>query len=194
MLKMSKYLVKERVGFLKFTDTFDIFSPETGVQVGIAREKISVLMKLLRLLVNKTLLPTTVVVTETGSETPLFTIKKGLMFLSAKVSILASDDREVGYFKSKIFSIGGSFRVFDTSDKQVAEVKGDWKGWNFRFLDTAGNQLGTVTRKWGGIGKELFTSADNYMIALENETKDEALATLLLAAGLAIDIVYKERK
>ena len=74
-------------------------------------------------------------------------------------------------------------------------MKGDWKGWNFKFISQDGRELGTVTKKWAGIGRELFTSADNYMIAL-NDTGDgqAAASALLLAAGLAIDIVFKESK
>ena len=86
----------------------------------------------------------------------------------------------------------GAFRVFDSSGNQVALVKGDWKGWNFRFLDENNNELGKITKKWAGIGKELFTSADNYIISM-NETPSAGKAILLLAAGLAVDTVYKER-
>jgi len=63
-----------------------------------------------------------------------------------------------------------------------------------RQRDTKGNEIGKVTKKWAGLGKELFTSADNYVIAL-NETaaiRPDA-APLLLAAGIAIDTVYKEK-
>ena len=60
MFKLKTFLVKERVGFLKLVDTFDIYDPATGAQVGIARENISIFVKLLRFLVNKRLLPTTV--------------------------------------------------------------------------------------------------------------------------------------
>ncbi len=38
---------------------------------------------------------------------------------------------------------------------------------------------------------QLFTSADNYVIALTQEPKPSE-AILLLAAGLAVDTVYKE--
>ena len=55
--------------------------------------------------------------------------------------------------------------------------------------------LGTVTKKWAGIGRELFTSADNYMIALSDASQaNPGVAALLLAAGLAIDIVFKEKE
>jgi uncharacterized protein YxjI len=83
--------------------------------------------------------------------------------------------------------------VFDASERQVAEIKGDWKGWNFRFLTAEGAELGKVTKQWAGLGQELFTSADNYVIALDERlpVAPEA-AALLLAAGLAIDTVYNE--
>ena len=71
----------------------------------------------------------------------------------------------VGYLRH---SFGGAFRVFDAGGNEVALVKGDWKGWNFRFLDKSGNEIGTITKKWAGIGKELFTSADNYIITLNH--------------------------
>jgi len=100
----------------------------------------------------------------------------------------------LGYFKSKLFSFGGGFWVFDNADQKVAEVKGDWTGWNFKFLSTGGAELGTVTKKWAGFGKELFTSADNYMISLSDRAEGSSAASLLLlAAGLAIDVVFKEK-
>ena len=52
-----------------------------------------------------------------------------------------------------------------------------------------------MTKKWAGLGKELFTSADNYMISLSDASgSNPTMAGLLLAAGLAIDIIFKERK
>jgi hypothetical protein len=50
-----------------------------------------------------------------------------------------------------------------------------------------------VTKKWAGLGKELFTSADNYVISLTDiSAGNPGASALLLAAGLAIDIVFKE--
>ena len=90
------------------------------------------------------------------------------------------------------FSLGGAFRVFTAGGTEIAVVKGDWKGWNFRFL-SGDTELGLVTKQWAGLGKELFTTADNYMISI-NGTPNVEINTLLLAAGLAIDTVLKERK
>jgi hypothetical protein len=194
MLDRKMLLIKERVGFLKFVDTFDIFDPMTGAQIGIARERTGLALKLLRLLINKRLLPTRVEVRERDDTPVLMTLRRGASVLRARVTVRDSMDMEVGLFKSKLFSFGGGFHVFDAQQQPVAEVKGDWKGWNFRFLAPDGSELGKVTKKWAGLGKELLTSADNYIIALaEGRQLPRNAAMLLLAAGLAIDTVYKEK-
>lgn len=193
MFDKKTLLIKERVGFLRFVDTFDIYDPVTGAQVGIAREKVSIAMKLLRLLVNKRLLPTRVEVRERDDAPVLMTLRRGIALLHARVTVRDAADMEVGLLKSKFFSIGGGFHVLDAQEQPIAEVKGDWKGWNFRFLAPDGSELGKVTKKWAGLGKELLTSADNYIIALtDGRQLPRNAAMLLLAAGLAIDTVYKE--
>jgi len=196
MLNRKTYFIREHVGFMKLSDTYDILDPETKIQLGIAREKVNALLHVLRFLINKRMLPTRIFVYEGNSfeneSRLMFSIQRGFTLLRSKVNICDSRGNVVGWFKSKLFSLGGAFYVFDNLGNEVALVKGDWKGWNFRFLDKSQNEMGTITKKWAGIGKELFTSADNYIIAL-NQEPAAAKATLLLAAGLAVDMVYKEK-
>ena len=195
MLNRNTYFVREHVGVMKLTDTYDILDPESQEQIGIAKEEPPAWAKYLRLLISKQLLPTIVNVYEYENQPPLFSIRKPASLFRAKVTVNDRSGALVGYFKSKVFAIGGGFFVFDNQDKQVAEIKGDWKGWNFEFLDSSGREIGTVTKKWAGMGKELFTSADNYMIAISEPGEyQEAVNVLLIAAGLSIDIVYKEKK
>ena len=95
---------------------------------------------------------------------------------------------------SRIFSIGGGFYVYDDKDQLFAEIKGKWHGWEFKFTSAEGEELGAVTKKWAGLGKELFTSADNYIVTISDELADQPVAKiLLLAAALAIDVVYYEQ-
>ncbi len=73
-------------------------------------------------------------------------------------------------------------------------MKGNLVGWNFQFVAVDGKELGVVTRKWGGIGKELFTSADNYVVHLAAGVDPIGMGPLLLAAALCIDMVLKEQQ
>jgi len=195
MLNRQTYFIREHIGFLKLSDTYDILDAQTQIQLGIAREKPGALILALRLLVDKRMLPTSIFVYEgTDHEAQhrlQFSIERGFSLFRSRVNVCDKNGQVIGYMRSKAFSIGGAFYVFDASDNQIAFVKGDWKGWNFRFLDNQENEIGTITKKWAGIGKELFTSADNYIIAL-NQTPTPENAILLLAAGLAVDTIYKE--
>lgn len=198
MLDLNQYIVKEHVGLFKLSDAYDIIDPESGKKVGIAQEKVSGWMHVLRLLINKQMLPTTVNLIadpdEKGNGKVVLAIARGFTFLRSKVRILVGGTTEIGYFKSKLFSFGGGFHIYDTQDKRIGEVKGDWKGWNFKMLDDGGKELGLVTKKWAGLGKELFTSADTYVISINKDNANaQGARSLLLAAGLAIDTVFKEK-
>jgi len=193
LLDRSTYLIKERVAFMKLTDRYDIFDPESGAELGFAMENISTFSKLLRLVVNKQMLPTLIVIKENEESDPVVSISRGFTFLRAKVSVFDETGKEVGFFRSKLFSFGGGFTVHEPGGTQIADVKGNWKGWDFKMTDMQGKQLGAVNKQWAGAMKEIFTSADNYMIKLdESISSNPGLAALLLAAGLAIDIVFKE--
>jgi uncharacterized protein YxjI len=194
LLERTTFFIKERVAMLKLTDTYDILDPATGQKIGLAKEEPPTWAKWLRLVVNKQMLPTAVNIYECDGQPPVLSIQRGFTFLRSKVRVVAGHGESLGYFKSKLLSLGGGFNVFDNADQQVAEVKGNWKGWDFRFLSKSGREIGTVTKKWAGLGKELFSSADNYVIALTDlGGAGPAASALLLAAGLSIDIVFKEQ-
>ncbi len=53
MLDITNYLVKERVGFMKLVDMFDIYNADSGEKIGIAIERPNGLVKLLRLIIKK---------------------------------------------------------------------------------------------------------------------------------------------
>lgn len=194
LFERREFLVKERIAVLKLTDTYDVFDLSSGHPIGLARDEPPSWAKFLRLLVNKHFLPTAIHIYESESAPPVLSLHKGASFLRSTVRV-ERNQRVLGSFRSKLFSLGGGFWVQDATGQPLAEVKGNWKGWTFQFLSTSGHELGMVTKKWAGIGRELFTSADNYVISLGAGTAQGSdTAALLLAAGLAIDIVFKERK
>jgi uncharacterized protein YxjI len=196
LFERRTFLVKEQVGFLKLTDRYDIFDPESGEKIGFAQEILSTFGSLVRLLFSnmKSMFPTTVIIKEDDASEPVLTIQRSFSLFIRTVYVIDQHQQQVGFFKSKLFSLGGGFTVHSPSGEQIADVKGNWKGWDFQLLDMNGVELGRVNKKWAGALKEIFTSADNYFISLDDSIgTNQGLAALLLAAGLAIDIVFKEK-
>ena len=187
------YVVKERVGLMKLVSTYDLLDPHSGASIGVAVEEPPGFIKYIRLFMNNHWLPTEVKVYEREGFPPVLTIHRGVALFRPKVDV-RTGGRSIGYFKAKLLSIGPSFRIFDANDSEIGLVKGDWKGWNFQLLSPDGQVLGRVTKKWAGLAKELFTTADTYVIDISDSAAGRKdIAQLLLAAGLAIDTVYKEK-
>lgn len=194
MLELQQFFIREHVAFLKTTDTYDILNPETQEPIGIAKENPGGLVSALRWIISKKLMSTKVEVHELPSNNLVFTIKKPVALFRHTVDVFDGEGKKLGYFKSKIFSIGGGFYVYDDKDQLFAEIKGKWHGFEFKFLSADGQELGSVTKKWAGLAKELFTSADNYVVTISDDLADQPVAKiLLLAAALAIDVVYYEQ-
>jgi uncharacterized protein YxjI len=71
-------------------------------------------------------------------------------------------------------------------------LRGKWTSWEFRFV-SADQEFAVVTKKWSGLGKELFTSADNYILQISDSVPaDHPIRMLIMAAVMCIDLVLKE--
>ena len=125
-------------------------------------------------------------------EAPVARIRRPVSIFLSKVDVLDEKEQRVGGFKQKLFSIGGAFSVLGASDQPLCDLKGKWTSWEFRFL-AGDNELARMTEKWAGLGKELFTSADNYMLSISDEVpKDNPVRQLIMASVMCIDLVLKE--
>lgn len=184
--------IKEEVALLKLTDTYNLLDPDTGAQLGQAKDEPA--MKWLRLLLKKVFLPTDVRVYGAGQTTPLLTVHKHVGFLRTRLTVHGPSGELLAQLRSKLFTLGGAFEVTGAQGLPMGELKGDWKGWDFTFT-VNGQVFGRITKKWAGLAKELFTNADQYLVVLEaeGERTPHGLA-LLTGLALAVDVVYKERQ
>lgn len=189
-LNSNLFLVKEHVGMFKAANNFDIHNPETGKVVMECREeRLGVLTRLLRFTDYKRMTPFDIQV-KTLDGHQVVRVKRGVSVFLSRVEVFDENDQVIGMFKQKLFSIGGAFTVLDDSETPVCQLKGKWTGWDFRFM--AGDvELAHVAKKWSGIGKEMFTSADNYILEISDGVPS-TVRQLIIAAVMCIDMVLKE--
>ena len=192
VLNKNAYLVKEHVGMFKAANNYDIYDPQTGEIIMECREdQLGIITKLLRFTDYKRMTPFDVQVRTPQGE-QVVRVKRGISIFLSKVDVLDEHNQVIGGFQQKFFSIGGKFTVLDARQNPVCQLKGKWTGWDFRFLD-GDRELAHVSKKWAGIGKELFTTADNYVLQIsESVPEDDVARQLILAAVMCIDMVLKE--
>jgi len=192
LLNHNLYLVKEHLGLLKAANNYDIYDPSSGEVLLHCREpKLGIITKILRFTEYKRMTPFDVRITTPAGE-PVVGVSRGVAMLLSRVSVRDERDQIVGGFKQKLLSIGGKFDVLDESDQPVCTLRGKWTGWQFHFV--AGDvEFAHVTKKWSGIGKEMFTSADTYMLKISDIVEpDNPVRQLILAAVMCIDMILKE--
>ena len=77
-------------------------------------------------------------------------------------------------------------------DQPLCVLQGNWTSWDFKFM-AGEHELARVTKKWAGLGKELFTTADNYILSIAADVPpDNAIRGLIFGAVMCIDLVLKE--
>lgn len=192
VLRNNLFLVKEQLGIFKAANNYDIYDPNTNSKILECREpNLGILTKIFRFTDYKRMTPFQVEI-HTPDGQKVLTIKRGFSLILSTVHVLDENDRVVGTFKQKLFSIGGKFDVLDAHDNTVCTLAGKWTSWDFRFIQ-GDTELAQVSKKWAGLGKELFTSADNYVLAIHDTVAaNDTSRILILAAVMCIDMVLKE--
>jgi len=192
-LNRNVYFVKEHTGIFKAANNYDIIDPESGEVVLHCREdNLGFFTKLFRFSDYKRMTPFDVEIRTPDGE-PVIRVNRGISVFLSRVDVHNDAGQRIGGFKQKLFSIGGKFDVLNDKDEPVCLLKGKWSGWDFKFTAPDGSELAQVTKKWAGIGKELFTTADNYVLSIDPKVPlDNPIRQLIVGAVMVIDMVLKE--
>ncbi|WP_109832202.1 LURP-one-related/scramblase family protein [Reichenbachiella versicolor] len=192
VLNRNLFFVKEHVGMFKASNNYNIHDPENQEVIMECREpNLGVFTKIFRFTDYKRMTPFEVVLTDTQGNKVL-TVKRGVSIFLSEVQVLDENDQLVGMFKQKFFSIGGKFDILNPSGEVLCQLKGKWTSWDFKFIKD-NVEFAHVSKKWAGLGKEMFTTADNYMLEINDQVPaDNPMRQLILGAVMVIDMVLKE--
>jgi hypothetical protein len=73
-----------------------------------------------------------------------------------------------------------------------------WRIWTFPVYinqnGAVGPEVAVISKKWGGLLKEAFLDADTFRVEFKQVGLTETQRTLILAAGIFVDLQYFEQK
>lgn len=193
MINKNKFFIKEHTGIFKAANNYDYYNPETDEMVMECREEnLGPFSKIFRFTKFKPMTPFDIVIKDMSGR-QLIRLKRGVNFFLSMVEVFDENNVKIGGFKQKLFSIGGKFEILDENENQIALLAGKWTGWDFKIKDLNENELAHVSKKFAGIAKELFTTADNYMLEINPVVEaNSKIRKLIVAAAVCIDMVLKE--
>ncbi|MFE3459995.1 LURP-one-related/scramblase family protein [Nocardiopsis aegyptia] len=184
-------LVKQPKRFMVDESEYHCFD-EHGRQVAHVHEpNLDTGMRVLRHLVDNTAGFQRKVVVNDMYRRPRLMIDKQWSWMTATTSVSWPDGRPVGTIEQdrKFFKAG--FTLLDPWKRKLGTIEGNFVGREFRINDHNGHEVARVDRSIPSLG-EAFTAADTYVLRHRYPTLPEPLRTLVVASGIAIDLVLRE--
>jgi uncharacterized protein YxjI len=101
--------------------------------------------------------------------------------------------RHLGSIQQRFAFFERRYEVIGESGQVLAALRGPFfKPWTF-LVEENGREVGKIQKQWSGLGKELFTTADNFGVTF-GDIQDPQLRTLVVAATFLIDFVHFEQR
>ena len=111
-----------------------------------------------------------------------------------RLEVSSADGRLLGSIQQRFAVFSKRFDISDAGGRLLLSVRSPiWRPWTFAF-EREGRELARVEKKWSGMLQEAFTDADRFRVAFESPELNLDERSLVLAAGIFIDLQYFERK
>ncbi|HOD53416.1 MAG TPA: phospholipid scramblase-related protein [Candidatus Cloacimonadota bacterium] len=186
------FLIDEKVQFLKFENVYNIYNDQQEL-IGTINQKISTPLKILSLFINKMMFPFHLDIKNTNNDI-IAGVSRPWSFFLSQITIKNGEGIAIGVIKQKFKLFKSKFEIYDMRNQLIGIIMGDWRAWNFVISDTLGQEIGTITKKWNGVMKEIFTTADKYIVNLAPDYANAGNRIVILACAITIDMIFKESK
>lgn len=115
-------------------------------------------------------------------------------FLFQRLEVVSADGRALGAIQQRFALLSKRFDVEDASGNVVMTVSSPlWRPWTFAF-ERQNHEVARIEKKWSGLLKEAFLDADSFRILYSTPELGLDERSLILAAGIFIDLQYFEQK
>lgn len=184
-------VVSQKAKIIELTNEYAIFD-EGGAQLGTVRQVgQGKARKVLRALTSvDQFLTTKLEVVDTDGSVVL-KLTRPAKFVKSKVIVQDGNGTEVGQIIQQNV-IGKINFSLEAGGQTIGSINAEnWRAWDFSIKERAGREVARVQKKWEGLVKNMFTTADNYVVSIPSPL-EEPLRSLVIAAALSIDTALKQ--
>ena len=192
LLECNRLFVNQKAKLIELSAEYKI-RDEEGNDVGAIREEgQSKARKVLRALTKVDQYLTHHLSVYDASGAKVLELTRPAKVFKSRVIVRDGSGADIGTIAQQ--NVFGKIR-FAYEDASGAALGGinaeNWRAWNFSIVDANGAEVGRITKKWAGIGKEVFTTADNYLFEIGAEVAGP-LRLLAFASAAGIDLALKQ--
>ena len=192
LLTTDRLVFSQKAKLIELTNEYAI-RDEHGTQVGLMRQEgQSKLKKLARLVSSLDQFMTHTIAAYDADGSKVLELTRPRKFVKSKVLVKDGQGMPVGTIVQQNVFGKIRFSFEGPAGEPVGGINAqNWRAWNFSIVDPGGIEVGRITKKWAGLGKEMFTTADNYVFEIQ-PGMNGSLRTLALASAVGVDLALKQ--
>ena len=184
-------VVNQKAKIIEIVNEYAIFD-ENGTQIGAVRQVgQGKVRKVVRALTSIDQFLTTKLEIVDGTDNVVLQLTRPAKVFKSKVVVQDGQGKEIGTIVQENM-IGKIHFALNAGGQTIGSINAEnWRAWDFNIQDRGGKEVARIKKKWEGIVKNVFTTADNYIVNIPSPL-DEPLRSLVVAAALSVDTALKQ--
>ncbi len=184
-------VVNQKAKLIELTNQYSVFDADGNTVGHVNQVGQSNVKKLLRLISSVDQFLTHHFDITDASDALVMSITRPAKLFKSTVLINDSTGAELGRIvQENVF--GKIHFALEVGGLKIGAIKAEnWRAWNFSIEDADGREVARITKKFAGLAREIFTTADSYVVEI-HENLSQPLHSLVIAAALSIDTALKQ--
>jgi hypothetical protein len=184
-------VVNQKTKIIEVTNEYAVFD-QNGTQIGsVVEVGQGALKKVARVLTSWDQFFSHRLEVRDGAGVPQLMLHRPAKLLKSRVIVSTPDGAELGVIVQQ--NVFGKIRFdLQAGGATIGAIKAEnWRAWNFSIVDHTETEVARVTKTWEGLIRNVFTTADNYVVQLHRPLP-QPLLSMVVASALTIDTALKQ--
>jgi len=192
LLETDRFVVNQKAKLIELSNEYRIFDVD-GNQIGtIRQEGQTAVKKLARFVSSLDQFMTHHYAVYEADGTKVLELTRPRKIMKSRIEVKDGQGMPVGWIVQENVVGKKRFALQGPAGEPLGAINAEnWRAWDFQILDPQGEQVGSVNKKWAGLGKEMFTSADNYVVEIDGSVTGP-LRQMAVASAASLDTALKQ--
>jgi uncharacterized protein YxjI len=192
LLDRDVFLVRQKAKLIEMTNEYAILD-EAGTQIGkVRQEGQSKLKKFVRLVADVDQFLTHRVAIYDADGSKVLELVRPAKILKSTLQVNDGAGQPRGRIVQRNVVGKKHFALEDAQGREIGSIDAEnWRSWDFAVHDEQGLEVARISKDWSGALREIFTTADHYLVRITGGPSKQ-LRLLLVGAAAAIDTALKQ--
>jgi uncharacterized protein YxjI len=192
LLERNVFVVRQKAKIIEMNNEFAILDEE-GAQIGkVRQEGQSKLKKFVRLVADVDQFLTHKLAIYDGDGSKVLELVRPAKVFKSTLQVNDGGGAPRGKISQQNIVGKKHFALEDEGGRALGSIDAEnWRSWDFAVHDEQGLEVARISKNWSGALREIFTTADHYMVRITGSPTRE-LRLLIVGAAAAIDTALKQ--